>query len=102
MHPYTVYVVNSSNKQDLLSIPCAEMQTAELVKKNLEGLFPGSSILIKERKHKVIAPLKNTQDSKTISFLNVKSIHLNPSIDENPQENSDFSVLEQNLFEDVA
>lgn len=103
MHPYIVYVRDSQNNKDSLSIPCAEIKTAELVQKNLESLFPDSKIYIKEEIKKSLSkPVSNSESlvvDSSVTFLNLKSKKSEDYVGTNSDE---FSVLEQNLFEDVA
>lgn len=47
MLPYLVQVLDSKSTTPKMSIPCAESETALLVQKNLQSLFPGSKIEVK-------------------------------------------------------
>ncbi|MDJ0626266.1 MAG: hypothetical protein QNJ31_07880 [Candidatus Caenarcaniphilales bacterium] len=103
MHPYTVYVLDSIQNNDSLSIPCAELQTAELVKKNLESLFPSSSVLIREQKKKSEVQRKNFNIPGSVTELKIQISNSSKDDQQISESNvGDFSVLEQNLFEDVA
>jgi hypothetical protein len=50
MLPYLVQVIDSKSTTPKMSIPCAESETALLVQKNLQSLFPGSKIEVKIKK----------------------------------------------------
>jgi hypothetical protein len=87
MHSYLVIVSDKSTKKQTLSIPCAESETAVLVQKNLQSLFPSSFIQIEALLNK---------SSQLINVL--KSAKNQTLID----ESIDYAELEENLFEDVA
>lgn len=91
MHPYIVVVTDQ--KKQRLSIPCAESETAELVQKNLQSLFPGSLVSIKSQPKHNELPVNNT----TLSL--VKSSSVVPA-SELPRNN--YDELEEELFNDVA
>lgn len=80
MHPYTVIVNDPTSDRQILSIPCAESETAILVQKNMESLFPSFSIKVKTQA--AVLPIKPTP----VSFNNL----------------SELAELEEDLFHDVA
>jgi hypothetical protein len=82
MHPYTVLVSDSLSKRQILSIPCAESQTAVLVQKNMESLFPNCSVQVQACQQEARVVLEFTSVSKN--------------------KTKDFAELEEDLFGDVA
>ncbi len=91
MHSYLVIVNDKSSKKQTLSIPCAESETAVLVQKNLQSLFPGSSIEIQALIN------KSPQLVNVLKTGKNQGSHLS-ALEESP----DYTELEENLFEDVA
>lgn len=81
MHPYIVIVCDPVSHKTILSIPCAESDTAILVQKNLQSLFPQASISLQ------VSNMAANKPSPIISIV--------------PSE-PDFAELEEDLFNDVA
>jgi hypothetical protein len=82
MHPYIVVVSDPINHKKTLSIPCAESETAVLVQKNLQSLFPASTVSLQ------VSPIK----TPAISIISTTNV----------MQEDDFAELEEELFNDVA
>jgi hypothetical protein len=90
MHPYVV-IVSDTQDNKTLAIPCAEAATAELVEKNLKTLFPNYNVKI-QKEEKLLM-------STTLLKLSRATV---PTTSEKLSTDSDYSILEKDLFDDVA
>jgi len=92
MHPYIVTV--SDKKKQRLSIPCAEIETAMLVQKNLESLFPDAQVSIKNQSKPTDLSVSGSSLSLVHSVNQAQNIQLPCT--------KDYEELEEELFEGVA
>ncbi len=99
MHPYTVIVCDQISQKAILSIPCAESETAVLVQKNLQSLFPQAMVSLQ---------VSNLGSKSSANYAMAERVNIAESsivsLRQNPKVNSehDFAELEEDLFNDVA
>ena len=94
MYSYQVIVQDQINQNQMLCIPCAETETAVLVQKNLQSLFPESQIIVrKQESSQVVLPaVPNCQANNQALWQKHSQANTH----------NDFAELEEDLFEDVA
>ncbi len=97
MHPYIVVVNDPVTNKQSLSIPCAESETAILVQKNLQSLFPNAQISV--QMSKVVASIPQKVAQATVSTNTTTGLFAKVS---SKVPSDDFSELERDLFEGVA
>jgi hypothetical protein len=66
MISYQVIVKDQQSKKQILSIPCADQETAKLVKNNLASLFTQSEICLNKITNYIQFPLQSIQHNATV------------------------------------
>ncbi|MDX1919810.1 MAG: hypothetical protein SFU25_03635 [Candidatus Caenarcaniphilales bacterium] len=91
MYSYIVSVSDPKTHIKCLSIPCAELTTAKLVQKNLESLFPSSKV-----------SFHRTMSEEEEILMKNKDVLVLANSRSTLSSDTDFSILEKELFEDAA
>ncbi|HEY9886468.1 MAG TPA: hypothetical protein V6C96_04330 [Vampirovibrionales bacterium] len=94
MSAFKVCVTDKISKEEIMSVPCAEEVTAQLVEKNLASLFPNATIHSAQVQTPSQPEIKDLRSTNKIAELSNKY----RKVKQSKLTNVDFAELEEDLF----